>query len=119
MIGLSHPWGEPDDSGPSNPFSNTEFGDAALPDPLLECSRRMMGNIARSLDRLLAEGIAQHIGEAWCLSDVAGRLQAISYAHHPYTDYAVDDQPFLRVWPGKLYWEGNKATWRQNYLKLA
>ncbi|HEY8878257.1 MAG TPA: hypothetical protein VIN03_11875 [Roseateles sp.] len=29
----THPWGEVDDSGPSDPFSNTEFGDDALQSP--------------------------------------------------------------------------------------
>jgi len=29
----THPWGEVDDSGPSDPFSNTEFGDDAIQAP--------------------------------------------------------------------------------------
>jgi len=83
-----------------------------------ELTNRLSGQVAQSLDERLRAGIIRTIGDDWTLESLKGRLMTITYRYCPYTDYAIDGRPFLRVWPGQLVWEGSRATWRQEYQEL-
>lgn len=91
---------------------------SALSNPMQDMTAKLSLDVAKTTDRLLAEGISKHLGEKWSVGDVRGRLRAFTYRHRPYTDYAFDGHLILRLYPGELQQEGFKYTWVQNYQKF-